>query len=159
MIARFSNGSPRPNGNDAEPDSRGFGLKVLGVEGEALLKGVAGGERGGTQEFTMNSSDAFFADTAKTYARFMQIALHETPTFGEAAKNHVIELFTRFHPFLAWRVLKAFNKIKAVETTNPLAIPYFSITPFQHGAGNSAPIVKYALFPVEAHWQGGSADN
>lgn len=156
VLARFSNGSPRPNSHDKEADSRGFGLKVVGVDGDYLLKNAVGSEVDTTQEFTMNSSDRFFSDTAETYHRFMQIALLETSDFGSAAKNFVLEMLNIFklkNPALGVRILKAFQEIQAVKATNPLAINYFSISPFQHGQGSSAPIVKYSLQPCEGTWE------
>ncbi|MEZ0390637.1 MAG: catalase [Pseudobdellovibrionaceae bacterium] len=153
VMARFSNGSPHPERPDIAPDSRGFGLKVFGVEGEQLLKGITGSSSPATQEFTINSSDAFFADTAANYNRFMQIGLLETTDFEVAAKKFVFSLLGRFHPFLAARVTKAFQGIKAVEATNPLGIQYYSISAFQHGPGNDAPIVKYSAIPCKGTWQ------
>jgi catalase len=156
VLARFSNGSPRPNSHDREADSRGFGLKIVGVDGKYLLNNAVGSEVDTTQEFTMNSSDRFFSDTAETYHRFMQVALLETPDFGTAAKNFVLEMVNIFklkNPTLGLRILKAFKEIQAVKATNPLAINYFSISPFQHGEGSSAPLVKYSLQPCEGTWE------
>lgn len=149
--ARFSNGNPRPQEDDSLPDSRGFGLKVLGIEGKPLLKGISGTSHN-AQDFTMNSSPTFFADTAETYANFMKIGLLETQSFQDAATKHVIDLFKSFRPLLATRVLNAFKEIQNVEATNPLALDYFSITAFSHGEGSAAPIVKYALKPCDGTW-------
>lgn len=155
VFARFSNGSPRPNGHDSAPDTRGFGLKVLNVPGKNMLQDIVGAAEQTTQEFTMNTSDAFFADDAATYRRFMQIALLETSDFTQAATNQVFEHFKYGRFLLGWRVKTAFEDIQTFsdKTFNPLGIQYFSITPFQHGNGNSAPVVKYSLRPCDGVWE------
>lgn len=144
--ARFSNANPRSNPDDSLADSRGIGLKVLGVDGDPLLPNIAGAD-GFSQDFTMNSTDTFFSDTAETYRRFMEIGLLETTSFDAAAKKYVLELFKSFRLPLGFRVLSALKKIQNANVINPLNADYFSIAPFQHGVGPAAPLVKYAIKP------------
>ncbi len=113
-----------------------------------LLPDLVGAD-GNTQEFTMVSGPTFFADSAAHYERFMEIALNETKNFSEAAAKHIKETALNGHPLLAWRVAKSFLALKAVKTSNPAAIPYFGISPFQHGEGDEAPLVKYSVQPCE----------
>lgn len=145
---RFSNGGPRPGNVDSEADTRGIGIKVLGLDGPNLLPL----EKEVTQDFTLNSSDSFFADSVKDYSRFMRFALLETETFGEAALQYIIDTAKRFEPAKAFRIFKAFDKIQSVKATTPLGLDYFSITAFQHGAGKYSEIVKYKVTPCEGNW-------
>ncbi len=149
---RFSNADPLSGADDSIPDSRGFGLKVMGVEGTPLIPGLPGLEEGMSQEFTFNSSDRFFADSARTYADFMRIGFLETSTFKEAAKQHTLSVLKSFRPLLGTRILRAFKEIQNVEATTPLGINYFSISAFQHGEGSAAPIVKHIIQPCEGTW-------
>jgi len=52
----------------------------------------------------------------------------------------------------AYRVYNAFSKIQNVRATNPLAIEYFSISPFQHGLGQNSQVVKYKVTPCKGVW-------
>lgn len=152
VLARFSNGDPRGSEDDTLADSRGFGLKVYGVEGEMLLKNAIGQSGPATQEFNMNSSATFFADTAKTYRRFMEVALLESKDSSNAVTNYLIDLVKKLQVVTAKRALSAFLGIQAVKATNPLSLRYWSISPFQHGEGPAALAVKYSLAPCDGVW-------
>lgn len=159
IFARFSNGNPRPNGIDKDADSRGFAFKVQNVPGSPLLPHIAGADSEFTQDFTLNSTSTFFADSAETYGKFMRIGLLETQNFAEAATTFVKSvIFKDFHPLLATRIAIAFKKIQGVKVTNPLGIPYYSISAFQHGASTTAPLVKYSVMPCRGPWQEDDVD-
>lgn len=146
-LVRFSNAGPRPTDDDSIPDSRGFGLKIYGIPGKTLLPL---GED--TQDFTMNSTDAFFSNSAKNYHRFVKIAFLETNTFMDAATNFVFELFKTFQPLLGLRVKTAFEKIRDLQMTNPAGAQYFSMAAQLHGSGPDAPTVKYSVVPCGSVW-------
>jgi catalase len=147
-IVRFSNGGPRPTADGNEADTRGIGIKVLHVKGTHVLGDTA--EQ--SQDFTLNSTDTFFADTAENYSRFFKKALLEKAIFGNSAIDYIVSLFTSLDVSLGVRVTKAFRKIQGVYATNPLALQYFSITPFQHGKHPYSPLVKYSVLPCEGVW-------
>lgn len=149
-IVRYSNASPKPSDNDSGADSRGMAIKVLNINAEHVLKGDLSDN---SQDFTLNSTDTFFADTAENYARFFKIALLEADTFSDAATQYILKVASSFELGLTWRIFNAFQKIQSVEMTNPLAGSYFSISPFQHGAGSRAPLVKYAVTPCGGEWR------
>lgn len=147
VFSRFSNGGPHSNNDDNMGDSRGFGLKVMGVNGEPLLRNLVGADREVTQEFNMNSSEPFFADSAMTYHRFMSAAFIRAKATDEAAKLHLLDLLKQGKMVTLARAAKAFSEISAVKEKNPLNITYFSITPYQHGDRTKA--AKFALAPCE----------
>ena len=167
VVMRFSNAGPRPANHDSAPDSRGLGIKVLNVRGPHVLGSSAlrPGEAM-SQDFTLNSTDTFFADSAARYVRFMDVAINKTADFQEAAQtfmknefltpldlaSEVFEAATLGQgPGL--RIVLAFLGIKRKKTTNPLGIDYYSISPSQHGRGSDAPVVKYRTQPCNGEWQ------
>jgi hypothetical protein len=152
VIARFSSGNPRPNEEDKVPDNRGIGLKVFGVEDAHLIPDLPGNEVTQTQDFAMNGTDAFISSDVAGYHRFEQIALLETTDLKAAAKKYMFELGTQGRLPLLKRVFHAFSQIGKLKATNPLGIQYWSISAFQHGLGNSAPLVKYSLAPCGGPW-------
>jgi catalase len=147
-IIRFSNAGPRANNHDSWADSRGIGIKVYSPPGEQLLEV---GED--SQDFTLNSTDTFFADNARNYTDFIKIALQETDNFKEAAKVYTINILKKIKPILGLRIKNAFDKIQNLEATNPVSINYFSISPFQHGKNSYSEVVKYAVKPCNGTWK------
>ncbi|MES2963213.1 MAG: hypothetical protein V4760_04925, partial [Bdellovibrionota bacterium] len=100
-----------------------------------------------TQDFTLNSSEPFFADNAYRYSQFMKILTFEAPTLEKAGGMFIKKLIFDGHPIIAARVTNAFLKIRGLKATTPLGLAYFSITPFQYGDGADAPVVKYKMEP------------
>lgn len=141
-IVRFSNAFPTPQ-SDAEPDSRGFGMQVLNVAGSRLLDSSE--DQSGTQDFTMNSFPSFFAADAQQYQRFLSSALR-TGGFTEYMLSEFRNQFTAA-PALA------IAGIGFVKTSNPLGQTYYSISPFTHGEGRNAILVKHAVAPCGGNWQ------
>ena len=153
VSVRFSNASPRANNDDNQSDSRGIGIKVHHNSGapHVISADSNDSELKGSQGFTMNSTDSFFADTAETYRQFMQRALLESEeNFGKSIAKW---LAFDVDPRLAFRVVRSLLKIRSSKASNPLGLQYFSITPFQHGTGSEAPIVKYSVVPCGGAWQ------
>lgn len=148
-FVRFSNGSPRSNVNDSGADTRGIGIKLLNANNNPLL-GKDFPEK--SQDFTLNSSDSFFADNAGNYSNFLQIALLETSTFKAGVIKYILGLVAFGEVPLSYRIFKTFQKIQSVVATNPLAIQYWSITAFQHGKEPTSPTVKYSVVPCDGTW-------
>jgi len=154
VTLRFSNGSPQISGDDRSIDTRGFAMKVHNVPGRHLLGDHAMiSNETMSQDFTLNSSVPFFSDNAVRYRDFMKILSLEAPTLEDAGKRFIIQLLKQGHPLIAARVTNAFSNIRNVKVTNPLGISYYSITPFQHGSGPDADVVKYKVTPCRGEWQ------
>lgn len=118
-LIRFSNGAgcARP---DLVPDGRGMAIKLLGVAGSAS----------GTQDFLMIDNPAFFVRNAADYA-----------VFSTAQPQG--SFFVNFtHPRLHEAAIAA--AIAARPACSPLAVRYFSMTPYAIGAR----ACKYAASPV-----------
>lgn len=152
---RFSNGSPKVAGDDRSVDTRGFAMKVHNVDGRPLLgEGTLMPGEAMSQDFTLNSTVPFFSDTAERYSQFMQILTSESNNLEDAGKKFLLQLVKGYprpvidsHPLLAKRIAGAFIAIQKHKATTPLGINYFSITPFQHGPGDDADVVKYKVEP------------
>ena len=127
---RFSNGSSDPTRADIKRDARGMAIKVLGVPGKKLLDDEAAAT---TQDFIMINHPVFFAADPARYLSFLQ----------EANSDH---FYTKLLiPF----ALGAKGTLIAVETrstriSNPLQTRYWSMVPYQLGAGSGRQAVKYS---------------
>jgi hypothetical protein len=113
---RFSNGFGIQH--DLERDTRGMAIKLLGVEGERLPEA-----EGDTQDFLLATHDAFFMPNVDEYAALVAVT-HRAPP--------ITAWFFISRPRL-WRGFKALRKSFDVLAANPLAIPYFSQTPYKLG--------------------------
>lgn len=152
VTARFSNASPKVSDSDSGTDVRGFAMKVHGVPGRTVLSQVMGLGDEASQDFTLNSSEPFFADNAERYGQFMKILTFESATLDDAGLQFVKKLVLSGHPVVAYRVTKAFLAIQAIKATTPLGLSYFSILPFQYGEGPSAPVVKFKMQPCQGNF-------
>ena len=143
---RFSNADPFASDDDSVGDSRGFAMKVFGVEGEKLFEDYPHlQDEPGTQSFNLNTVPKFFSDTAETYRDFMQMALLESGgDTTKAVRRFIPQLLLR-DPLLAARVVGTFFQITRSSPDNLFDTEYFSIAPFQHGEGTYAPVVKYKV--------------
>ena len=116
---RFANASAGP---DTEEDFRGMSLKVMGVDGPKLL-----GD-GWSQDFVLNSHPALFVGTPEDFAEFID-------------EGRIMFFFNPFDLHLReLRIAMAGRRNHA----GHLAIPYWSTTPYRHGAGK---VVKYSARP------------
>lgn len=147
IITRFSNALPRGRSEDGKSDSRGLGIKVLGLKNKPLYDQHQ--TYGVTQDFTLNTTDTFFATDAKDYADFMRLSTIDSASFEEGMVEYIKSHFLNLDFDKGYRILKAFLDIRSVKPSNLLDINYFSISPFQNGGGPSAPLVKYIIQPCK----------
>lgn len=126
---RYSNGAGRA-AKDSKDDARGMAIKLLGVPGPKLADEKA------TQDFLLINSPVFFVRNAADYVAFSKAA----------AANKPFSFFIHgFNPF-RWRYheLRVALSILWKKTADPLAIRYWSLTPYL--LGDSGP-VKYSARP------------
>jgi hypothetical protein len=127
---RFSNGSGDPTRADYKRDARGMAIKVLGVPGKKLLEDEA---EATTQDFIMINHPVFFVTDPARYKSFMNDASSEHVyqklriPFDLGAKGTLIALQTR-----------------SSKISNPLQARYWSMVPYQLGAGTGRQAVKYS---------------
>jgi catalase len=121
--------------HDMERDARGIAIKLLGVNGTS-------GEPA-TQDFLMVTHDAFFAATATDFLEFPAAVGSTGPK--TAAALRAIRFFFRLRPpfRFRWRAFRAFGKTR-VRAMSPLAIRYFSQTPYRFGPHE----VKFSVRPA-----------
>lgn len=123
---RFSNGSGKSQ-DDREGDGRGMAIKVLDVESES-----------GTQDFLMINHPVFFVRNAEDYVDFQQAL----------SQGNIMKFFFPGLNPLKWRFreMGIARAIQAKEVRDPLAIDYFSLTPYALGEAE----VKYVARPCVA---------
>ena len=110
---RFSNGSGTPQ-EDSVGDGRGMAVKVTGVEQS----------RSGTQDFIMINNPAFFVRDAADYVAF------------NASDNPLRFFLPGLNPLhFRWHELAIARSITGRTVLNPLAIQYWSMTPYLFGDG------------------------
>jgi hypothetical protein len=114
--------------HDLEWATRGMGIKLLGVAGHKLAP-----DEQHTQDFLLATHDAFFLPNELDYHEFVKAA--------GADPSAVISFFTKRG---MWRPLLQLLRSSLVIARNPLAIPYFSQTPYRLG---STHVVKLQAKP------------
>lgn len=124
---RFSNGSRDATQADIKSDARGMAIKLLGVPGKKLLPDEAS-----TQDFIMINHPVFFVNDPDRYISFMQ----DINGGGVLKKLHI--------PFAlgikgTWIAFNSRSKI-----SNLLQTRYWSMVPYQLGAGPDRLAVKYS---------------
>ena len=130
---RYSNGAGRAE-KDSKGDARGMAIKLLGVPGPKLA-----GDETATQDFLLINSPVFFVRNAADYVEFSKAAAAGKPV---SFFIHGFNLFRwRFHE------LRAALAILRKKTADPLAIRYWSATPYLFG--ETGP-VKYSARPCAA---------
>lgn len=122
---RFANASKT---DDQEKDFRGMSIKLFGVEGHTLM-GVEG-----EQHFLLNSYPALFAADPDDFLEFIEAA----------RDDRLWKYFIRPSHFYSLLVLFRGRE----EIDNPLAIPYWSTTPYRFGQ-NASSAVKYSARPCQ----------
>lgn len=133
---RFSNASGDATRADIKRDARGMAVQILGAPGANLLE-----ERGqaATQDFIMVSHPVFFANDP---GRYLSLIKHQASDsvlrkalipFALGAKGTLI-------------ALKTINR----RISNPLQARYWSMVPYQLGAGTERQAVKYSARPCAA---------
>lgn len=133
---RFSNAFGLQH--DIEFETRGLALKLLGVPGGRLDPDVADDEPQ-TQDFLFATHDAFFLPNVDEYAEFVQATAGGPMAIGQ--------FFLR-RPRL-WRGFGAMVRSALVLAPSPLAIPYFSQTPYRLGPDQAVKLQARPLWTPE----------
>ncbi len=127
---RFSNARKQ---DDRESGGHGMAIKLMGVTGEKLLQGQQNEQ---TQDFLFLDSPIFFIRDAIQFAEFDAALLKsEVSWYG---KLSILEYFLK-HPREAWIL----HEIEKNQSSNPLDIQYWSVTPYKLGTK----AVKYLVKP------------
>jgi hypothetical protein len=127
---RFSNGSADPTHADIQGDARGMAIKVLGVPGPKLLEDEVGST---TQDFIMINHPVFFATDPARYLSFID----------DANSDHLYRKL--FIPFdLGAKGTLIALKTGSSKISNPVQARYWSMVPYQLGAGDDRQAVKYS---------------
>jgi catalase len=129
---RFSNAlKERP---DLAPDARGMAVKLMDVrESEST-----------TQDFLMVSHDVFFARNAAEFVDFP--ATVSAAAFTGRAWLRIINFFIGVRP-VRFRIRQLLALLRSLKPTwSPLAMEYFSQTPYKFGDGVA---MKYCVRPHE----------
>jgi hypothetical protein len=124
--------------HDIEFETRGLGLKLLGVPGDRLENAVPDDELE-TQDFLFATHDAFFLPNVDEYAEFAQATAGGPMAIGQ--------FFLR-RPRL-WRGFGAMLRSSLVLAPSPLAIPYFSQTPYRLGPNQAVKLQARPLWTPE----------
>jgi catalase len=142
-VLRFSNGA---GSIDAMPDMHGMAIKLLGVEGEKLLEGEKDAQ---TQDFVLLDHPLFFASDVSSLLGFgkagvallkdkaVQEKLKDQP---EQGRKELLEALAKKWPKETAIVASRLDRPPA---SSPLALEYFSTTPYKLGAT----AVKYGAKP------------
>ncbi len=125
---RFSNGSKE---KDFEGDARGLAIKLMGITGDKLEI-----DEKFTQDFLFINHNRFIVRSPADYVEF---------TNAVAKGDPLPFFFPSLFP-TKWRLseLSIARAIQGKKVTNPLAIEYFSTTPYLLGEGQA---VKYSVRP------------
>jgi hypothetical protein len=118
--------------HDMDRDARGFAIKLLGID-----------DHEATQDFLMVTHSAFFAATAADFLEFPAAVGSTGPKVAGALR--AMRFFFRLRPpfRFRWRAFRAFGKTR-IRAMSPLAIRYFSQTPYRLGSHE----VKFSVRPT-----------
>ena len=134
-FVRFSNAGTHPH--DGDRDAHGMAIKVLGIAGDHLESDDPSAES--VQDFLLTDFPAFIASTPEDFLDFMVARKALVDAAGKPEFKAMLDDFNRRFP----NVERARNNIG-----NPLAVRYFSQTPY--ALGNPAAAVKYSTLPLES---------
>ena len=126
---RFSNASQFVK-SDKKTDTRGLAIKVMGVQGEKILEEKKDAL---TQDFLFLNSKNFPIASAKDFARFTKWFLTKNFIYG-----YILSPIIR-----RWFQMLSLIKNVSQKVLNPLAISWYSTTPYKWGDH----AVKYCLKP------------
>ncbi len=129
---RYSN-SEGPNVPDNEPQLRGMSIKVFGVPGDKLLEYE---KQAVTHDFILVNHPVFPVRDAVDFLEFTR-CLHE----GKPQKFFMGGINPAKWRLREMQIARAY-RARAVD--NPLAIPYWSATPYRYGKTS----VKYGVTPA-----------
>jgi hypothetical protein len=120
--------------HDLEAETRGMGIKLLRVTGDRLDDAEVDPDGCVTQDFLCATHDAFFLPDSLDYAAFTE-ATEDPPKVAWFYLKRIRRL---------WRGAIALLRGAIVLARSPLAIPYYSQTPYRLGRK----IVKFQIKPV-----------
>ena len=124
---RFSNGATVP-APDEKRDGRGMAIKLMGVSGKKILEDEANES---TQDFLNINYPVFFVRNAKEYVAFEDVNLKDN-------FNPIKFLIPDYNPFhVRWRELRNTLGIAFQKKVHPLAMQYYSMTPYLLGKGRA----------------------
>lgn len=118
--------------SDLDPDVRAMAIKLLEVEGEKVLD-----DEQETQDFLLINYPTFFARDAQGFANLMKASV------GKANEAELRSLAP---------TMEVLNTIGSKQVTNPLAIQYWSTTPYQLGSQS----IKFSVKPHQQDLLGAS---
>jgi len=127
---RYSNGAGRA-AKDSVKDARGMAIKLLDAPGPKLAD-----DEKATQDFLLINAPFFFVRNAADYVDFTKAAAADKP----------LSFFFRGFNIFRWRLHELHNAMVLIgkKTADPLAIRYWSVTPYL--LGETGP-VKYSARP------------
>lgn len=125
-VVRFANAT---KDDDREKDFRGMSIRVLNITGDRLW-----GESG-RQDFLLNSHPVLFAKDGSDFLEFI-----EATSVGK-----LWQYFIRPSHFYSLKIALLGRE----KHTNPMAIQYWSTTPFRHGPDETK-AVKYSVKPCDS---------
>ena len=132
-IIRLSNGASDSTAKDIEKDSRGFAIKVLGVEGDKI---VTDPSQEGAQDFILFSAPTFFVNSANVYKKVID-AIDNGNTLDK------IKLL----PAIGLKGVEAVASALSKQIASPVEQRYWSAVPYQLGSGSDRIAVKYSVKP------------
>lgn len=141
-VIRFSNGSPNAAGDDRNGDTRGMATKLYGVPGEKFFEDPGAAD---AHDFIQISSPIFFVNDSRGYTDF----------FERVNSGKTLELL-KIPLILGWTGSVNAARMLSQKITNPLAVTYYSVTPYQFGTGNARQAVKYSATPCAGQHTFGS---
>jgi hypothetical protein len=149
--ARASNGAPGVGKDSERQTSRGFALKLMGIDSSAPRLELLGleGKDGGlrkvdnekrTQDFLLVNGRRFFIRDLETYARFLEASNNEK----------TLTSFLSINP-LKWpqngAMFLALLERTRLKIANPLEVPYFSAVPYSFNHAQQTGAAKYKIEP------------
>ncbi|CAN5671715.1 catalase family protein [soil metagenome] len=127
---RFSNGSQDASRSDSKGDARGMAIKLIGVPGKKLLENESNAT---TQDFIMINHPVFFANDPQRYLSFIK-KINSDSFFEKLAVPFALGTTGSL---IAWETISS-------KISNPLHTRYWSMVPYQLGAGREKQAVKFS---------------
>ncbi len=129
---RFSNAR---NLDDRDPGGHGMAIKLLNVSAGA-------GAPDTTQDFVLFDAPVFFVGNPLQYVVFEEASLR---ALGRSASGTKLTVLLNYY-WRHWKQLGNLTKAQRSDVIDPLALRYWSITPYRLGEAT----VKYSALPVGA---------
>jgi catalase len=141
---RFSNARKQ---NDSKGGTHGMAIKILGVEGNKVLKEEKDEK---TQDFVMMDHPVFFIRNVQDYVEFFEVQAKSS------GKPPLQFFFSSLNPF-KWRLheFKILMSMQRKKIVSPLENQYWSTTPYQLGSE----AIKFCVKSSPANTSGRSVLN